>query len=57
MPQSRATQVSLVDTPYFMNNIPVIHFFEASWSCSNLFPKNLSLYFPLCTSCFFMRRR
>jgi len=30
MLQSRATQVSLVDTPYFMNNIPVIHFFEAS---------------------------
>jgi len=27
MTQSRATQVSLVDTPYF---IPVIHFFEAS---------------------------
>jgi len=57
MPQSRATQVSLVDTPYYMNNIPVIHFFEASWSCSNLFPKNLSFYFPLCTPCFFMRRR
>jgi hypothetical protein len=30
MPQSRKTQISLIDTPYFMNNIPVIHFFEAS---------------------------
>jgi hypothetical protein len=30
MTQSRATQVSQVDTHYFMNNIPVIHFFEAS---------------------------
>jgi len=47
MPQSRKSQVSLIDRPYFMNNIPVIHFFEASWSCSNLFPKNLSLCFPL----------
>jgi len=30
MTQSRATQFSLIDTPYFMNNIPVIHFIGAS---------------------------
>jgi hypothetical protein len=30
MPQHRKSQVSLIDTPYSMNNIPVIHFLEAS---------------------------
>jgi hypothetical protein len=29
MLQPRFSQISLVDTPYFMNNIPVIRFFEA----------------------------
>jgi len=49
MPRPRKSQVSLIVTPYYMNNIPVIHFFEASCSCSNLFPKNLSLRFTLCS--------
>jgi hypothetical protein len=40
MPQPRKCQISLIDMPYFMNNIPVIHFFEASWSRSNLYPVN-----------------
>ncbi|GAC08707.1 hypothetical protein GCHA_0744 [Paraglaciecola chathamensis S18K6] len=30
MPQSRKSQISLVDTPYFIHNIHVVHFFEAS---------------------------
>jgi len=36
MLQPRKCQVSLIDMPYFMNNIPVIHLLEASWSGSNL---------------------
>jgi len=30
MTQSRAAQVSLINAPYFMNNIPVIYFVEVS---------------------------
>ncbi|GAC07167.1 hypothetical protein GAGA_4342 [Paraglaciecola agarilytica NO2] len=30
MPQSRKSQISLIDTPYFIHDIHVVHFFEAS---------------------------
>ncbi|GAC24746.1 hypothetical protein GMES_2451 [Paraglaciecola mesophila KMM 241] len=30
MPQPRKSQISLIDTPYFIHNIHVVHFFEAS---------------------------
>jgi hypothetical protein len=30
MPQPRKNQVSLIDTLFYMNNIHVVHFFEAS---------------------------
>ena len=30
MPQPRKSQISLIDTPYFVHNIHVVHFFEAT---------------------------
>jgi hypothetical protein len=53
MPQARKNQISLIDTSYYINNIHVVHFFEASRRCLNLFPINLSLRFTLCAAFIF----
>ncbi|WP_277344116.1 hypothetical protein [Paraglaciecola sp. 20A4] len=31
-------QISRIDTPYFIHNIHVVHFFEADQGCSNFIP-------------------